>query len=582
MNFRLTGFLALIAVFLGLSIVFWDRDDDTARARLERARRAFRFDPARVDGLFIDSGDLSIECRLKGRQWHLVRPLAARADSVAIERLLGALQELPRGEIILPPRRAVDAYVPYGLDAPRARISIIEGLATNQILIGRRTPLGDGVYVRQSDHAGLARIHTSLLDLLPASAGALRDRSLLSGAPAAIERLDIRSPAGYIQLARNESGDWRMFQPFTARADPGTVEALLEKLLSCSVIQFIQDAVSDLAPYGLDSQSAVTAVLNTDAGDGSQMLSFGDPLPNNPDLVYVRLQAENSIYAVPSAVRQALLVRPDDLRDRRIPGLDPDSIQSIRIEEAETVLEFFRELDGSWQLAAPLRAPANADAIQALLRSWADVRLSAFETQAPATPPPAFTRTIQISTRGAQLPPVELQVGPNPSDPATVRIAIAGDSSVAIAAPARLLDAPLDPLRYRSRDILAIPVDDMASIRIVSGAQSMQIGRDPVSGQWIPAAPWIDTLVATLSSLRAESLLSDQGGRDPADGFPAPYLTLTVGLRGQSGLALVLLVGSELEPGGSRRATVRGRDLVFALPPWTVTALLPPVAVEAK
>ena len=141
--------------------------------------------------------------------------------------MLGALQELPRGDIILPPRRATDAYTPYGLDDPRARIAIIEGTVTNRILIGRHTPLGDGVYVRQSDHAGLARINTSLLDLLPTSADALRDRSLLSGAPAAIERLDIRSPAGYIQLASDESGDWRTFQPFTARADPATVAILV-------------------------------------------------------------------------------------------------------------------------------------------------------------------------------------------------------------------------------------------------------------------------------------------------------------------------------------------------------------------
>jgi hypothetical protein len=576
MNFRLTGILSILVVFLGLVILFWDRDDDTARARMDQARRAFRFDPARVDRLFIESGDVSIECRLKGRQWQLVRPIAARADPVAIERLLGALQELPRGDIILPPRRAPDAYVPYGLDAPRARISIIEGAITNQILIGRRTPLGDGVYVRQSDHAGLARIHTALLDLLPASADMLRDRTLLSGAPAAIERLDIRSPAGYIQLARNESGDWRMFQPFTARADSAAVGALLEKLLSCAVVQFIQDAVSDLAPYGLDSQSAITAVLNTDTGDGSQMLSFGDPLPNDPALVYARLQAENSIYAVPLAIRQALLFRPDDLRDRRIPGIDPDSIQKVRIEEAETGLEFFRNGNGTWQLTTPLCAPADADSIQALLRFWADVRLTAFELQPSTNPPPAFSRTIWIYTRNARQPPVRLRLGPNPQDPATTRIAIDGDSTVAIATPARLLDSPLNPLLYRSREILSIPAADIAGIHIATAAQSWQIDHDPVSGQWTPAAPWIDNLVATLSLLRAESLLSDQV--PPDSRFDAPYLTLTVSLRGQSGLATVLLVGSELAPGGLRQATVRGRDLIFTLSPSIVQTLLPPVA----
>lgn len=580
MNFRLPGILALVAAFLGLLILFWDQDDDTARARLEQARRAFRFDPARIDRLLIESGDLSIECRLKGRQWHLVRPLAARADPVAIERLLGALQELPRGDIILPPRRADDAYAPYGLDEPRASLSIIEGTVTNRILIGRRTPLGDGIYVRQSDHAGLARINISLLDLLPAGADALRDRSLLAGAPAAIERLDIRSPAGYIQLARDAGGTWRIFQPFTARVDPATVAALVETLLSCSVAQFIQDAVSDLAPYGLDSQSAVTAVLNTDSGDGSQMLSLGDPLPNDPTLVYARLQAENSIYAVPLAVRQALLVRPDDLRDRRLPGIDPDAIRSVRVEEAEAILEFSRDDDGRWQLGVPIRAPADAEAIQSLLRSWTDVRLSAFENQPPTNPPPPLARTIRIDLLGSAGAPVVFHLGPHPQDPGSARIAIDGDSSPALASPSILLDFPLDPLPYRSRDILAIPADDIAAIHIATASKTFRIERDPATGHWSPASPWIDRLLEALSPLRAETLLADGNSGGTAAGFSDPYLTLGIHLRGQSGLSTTLLVGSETSAGGPRRATVRGRGLVFTLPPRTVEALLPPPGQE--
>lgn len=580
MPFRLTGILALIAAFLGLLILLWDEDEDTTRARLEQARQAFRFDPARVDRLVIETDDLLLECRLAGTQWNLARPIAARADPIAIERLLGALQELPRGDIILPPRRGDDAYAPYGLDAPRARLSIIEGAATNRILIGRRTPLGDGVYVRQSDHAGLARIDPSLLDLLPASADALRDRALLSGTPASIDRLDIRGPAGYIQLARNGHGGWRMFQPVSARADSATVSALVEKLLSCSVVQFVQDAASDLSPYGLDSRSAVTAVLNTDGGDGSQMLFLGDPLPNDPALVYARLQGETSIYAVPLDVRQALLVRPDELRDRRIPGIDPDSIRSVRIEEAESALEFIRGEDDVWQIAYPVWADGDGDAILSLLRSWNDVRLSAFE---PATnPAPTWTRTIRIAGSDPHAPPVVLHLAPNPLDASTARIGLDGDSVGAIATPSLLLDFPLDPLPYRSRDILSIPADDVAAAHLETPAQTLQIDRDSTSGQWVPETPWIDGLLGALAPLRAESLVSENGASQAGAGFDAPHLTLTIQLRGQSGLATTLLVGSEISPGGPRYALLRGRELVFTLSPWTIAALQPPPPKEME
>lgn len=581
MNFRFTGILALLTAILGLLILFWDQDDDTARARLEQARRAFRFDPARVDRLRIEAGDLALECQLKGNQWHLVKPIAARADPVAIERLLGALQELPRGNIILPPRRATDPYAPYGLDDPRAYISIIEGTATNRILVGRRTPLGDGVYVRQSDHAGLARLDSTLLDLVPTSADALRDRSLLSGAAAAIERLDLRSPAGYIQLAVDDNGEWRLFQPFAARADPAAVSALVETLLSCSVVQFVQDSASDLAPYGLDSQSAVTAVLNTDVGDGSQMLSFGDSLPNDPTLVYARLQAENSIYAVPLPVRQALLARPDDLRNRHVPGIDPNSIQSVRIEEAEGGLDFSRNSNGVWQLDAPFQVPADADAIESLLRSWADVRLSDFQEQPATNPAISWTRTIRITPRASKSPPVVLRLGPDPQAPETARIAIEGDSATALATPSLLLDFLLDPLAYRSREVLSVSAGDVARIQIATGEQATTIEHDPANGQWTPSAPWIDRLLNALSPLRAESLLSAKAAAMPENDFAKPYLTVTVFLRGQSGLATTLLVGEEIAPGGPRKATLRGRDLVFALAPRTVETLRPPAVAEA-
>lgn len=579
MSFRLTGLLALIATVLALLIVFWDRDDAAARDRLDQARRAFRFDASRVDRLVVESGDLTLECRLSNGRWRLARPIAARADAVTIERLLGALQELPRGDIILPPRRSPDPYGPYGLDAPRARITLVEGAVTNQILIGRRTPLGDGVYVRQIEHAGLARLQATLLDLLPASAEALRDRSLLAGVPAAIDRFDIRSPAGYIQLARDPGGTWRLFQPFTARADSASVGALIETLLACTVVHFIQDSVSDLAPYGLDSQGVVTAVLNTEAGEGSQMLAFGDPLPNATNLVYARLQAENSVYAVPLAVRDALLVRPDDLRDRRLPGIDADTIGRVLIEEDEARLEFFRDDMGAWHLAAPLRALADTEAIETLLRSWSDVRMVAFESQPPSNAPP-FSRSLRIEPHDPRAPPVLLRLGSHPQNHQQIRLEIAGDSTVAAATPSQMLNFPLDPLLYRSREVLSISLDDLAVIHIATPSQSVRFVRDTVSNRWTPDSPWLAQLLPLLAPLRAEGLRASQ---PPAVmGLDKPYLALTAQLHGQTGLATTLLVGHEVSPGGPRWASLRGRDLVFSLSPETVAALLPPAPSDPQ
>lgn len=578
MNLRLTAILALIALLLGALIVFWDRDEDSTRARLEQARRAFRFDPVRVDRLLVEADALNIECRLDEQQWHLVRPIEARADSVAIERLLGALQELPRGDILFPPRRAANPYGPYGLDDPRTSIAVISGPTTNRLYIGRRTPLGDGLYVRQSDHAGVARLQTSLLDLLPTGAEMLRDRTLLTGPPAGIDRLEIRRGSGYLQLARTANGTWRIYQPFTARADTAEVSQLIAQLMAATIVQFIQDNVADVTPYGLDSQNAITAAVNLDSGAGMQMLSLGDPLLNAPDLCYARLQAENSVYAVPSTVRQALQVRPDDLRERRLPPIVPDDIQRIHIEENGQRLELIHDPSTGWQLVTPLQAPANPEAVQQLLRQWADVRLLDFIAPAPARTNAVAERTIQLFHRTAGAP---LQIQVCPPIPATnaMWVTVAGDHTPALATPADLLTMPLNPLAFRSRDILSLAAEDIQSIQFTSTTATTQLHRDPATGQWNEDTPWLPAILAVFHPLQAEEVLPDRTATPNAQ-EQHPWLTIKMNLRGQRGLSITLLIGEEVNATGTRRATIRGRDLVFTLSPGTLATLALPLTAQ--
>lgn len=579
MNLRLTIILAAIATLLGLAVAFWGRDDDLLRSRYEQARRAFRFDAPRVERLLIQTDDLDLECQRRQDQWRLIRPVEARADAVAIDRLLGGLQDLSRGDIILPPRHSPDPYGPYGLDAPRIRLALVEGGATNHILIGRRTPLGDGVYVRQAEQTAIARLHADLLDLLPTSVVAMRDRSLLSGDAAAIDRLDIRSSTGFIQLARDGDGTWHMFQPVTARVDSTAIAALIENLLAGHIVQFVQDGVSDLAPYGLDNHSAITVVLNSASHHGTQMLALGDPLPNAPALVYARLQAEPSVYAVPADLRTTLDIRPDDLRDRRLPGFPLQSIQHFRIADGEIGLEFTRDEAGQWRMIAPVQTPADSAAVDALLQSWGDIRIAEFESP-PLTNPPPLTRSLWMDMRDARYPPVSVQMGRHPHNTNQFRLVLADDPLVAIASPPHLIDLPLDPFLYRSREVLSILPADVEAIQVRTADQSFSFARRSSTGEWAPNAPWVEPLCAQLAPLRAQAIFARQDTGDM--GFDAPQVALTIRLRGQTGLAATLLVGAETTPDGPRWATLRGRDYIFTLAPEVVAALCPPPAATPE
>lgn len=604
---RTTLALALAAAAAAAYIFTVEREDDSRRTAVAAARAAFRFNPARVQSLRIRNGaaDLSVaRDPADPARWTLVAPIAVRADASAIERLLAALRDLPSDDLILPPDADADpaaAYAPYGLDAPPVALSIVESAAETAdavtFLVGRRTPLGDGIYARVEGAPGIVRIATPLLSLIPSSTETLRSRDLLQGDPASVDRLEIRAPsAGFLQLAREKAtGAWRIAQPISARADASIVAETLDALFTSHIEQFVQDNAADLAPYGLDSQSAVTAVLNLADDSGSQVLSVGDPLPNAPHLVYARIQGESSVYAVPSTLRTALVRPAAERRDRHVPGLDaPADIQRLRIEAPPAPpLELFRDADGAWFLASPLRAPADPATVEALLDALSSVRYTRFPApglpaDADGAPPTAdaYLRTLRITLAATPDRPVALLVAP--ADPAEAAepgltppetwIALANDpASAAVASPATLLDASADPADYLSLDLLSIPADDLASIAVTSpsvGATYVHLA----DGNWSPALP--DGLLDLLAPLRADGYLprDDAPSDAPRTDLPAPDLLVTFKLRGATGIAHHLSI-DPAAAGDPAPAHLLGRPYDFRLPPATVDAfraLLPP------
>ena len=567
MKYRATTILALLVLLLGAYFLVWERGDIRDRDRLSGIRRALRLDAERIDGLVVEDAVLGrVECRRRGGDWMLVEPIAARANTSLVRQILTALQELPRGEVILPDRHDRNAYAHYGLEPPRASIAVVQGTATNRLFIGRPSPLGDGVYVRREGQDGIVRIPVALRDLVPDRLDSLRSRTLLGGDPSAIRRLDIRNDSGYIQLARSPSAPWRILQPVATRADPVPVDTLIRELLACTIVEFVQDRVADFTPYGLDARSAATAILDTDGGSGSQMISFGDPVASSPGLVYARLQGENSVYAVPEAAAQALEVRLDDLRDRRIPGLViPSRIRGIRAESGDTVLELLRDASGAWRIERPRRVPADPDAVNALLAGWAGVRITAFEpppapsaaSSLPPPPEPVYTRSLWITLQG-ESDPVLLRMGPlDPGTPhdGSCRIRIADESASAIASPATLLDFPLAAEAYQSLDVLSIPADNILAVDYHSPARNLSVRREPITGEWLQPPADFPALLEALSPLRAAEWLPVPEGLDRAE----PRATLRITQTGRLTLSNTLL----FHPGGI--VLLRGHPTAFRL-----------------
>lgn len=541
MSTRTTLVLVALTLLMALGIRLFDGGEAKENTRRRAEEGIFRIDPATVGGFSISTARGSISARRDAAgRWFLASPVAARADADAVERFLDAMAQLPKGEAVTPPRgSAEEMYASYGLDLPRARLAIDTGGKTNLFLIGRRSPLGDGVYVRKEGAQTIMRTDGKILAALPANAEELRSRTLLSGEADAIRRMDLRCRGGFFQLARGSDGGWRMRQPFEGRANALKVAELLDVLFSCKVERFAQDRVSDFTPFGLGDESTQTVVLGTDAADGSEILIFGSPVPGAGDLAYARFKAEPSVYAVKAAAPLALAsLTAEGLLEPELPKVSEADAAAIDLDG----IRLIRTPEGTWKTP---EAPADGETVQAVLAAWNALRADRFR---PAREDEALDSLRRIRIRrsptkgGGEL---VAEVAKRENGEAAFRLA--GESNWGIGKDPGVWELPETEAACRAKEIFSLDLDDVARIE-----------RKGAGGAWQPEKE-TGALTAFLTPLRAEEILATdfEAPVEPGEDDEA----IRIHHKGKGALRTTLV----RRPDGT--AYVQGMPLLFTIPP---------------
>lgn len=541
MSARTTLVLVALTLAMALAIRLFDGAGAKESGRRRAEEGAFRIDPAAVGGFSLSTarGSVSAKRDAAGRWW-LVSPVAARADEDAVERFLDALAELPKGEAVTPPRGSEEEmFAPYGLDLPRARLAIDTGGKTNLFTIGRRSPLGDGVYVRKEGETAIMRTRGEILSALPANAEELRSRTLLSGEPDAIRRMDLRCRGGFFQLARGSDGGWQMRQPFAGRADELKVAELLDALYACKVERFAQDRVGDFTPFGLGDEATQTVVLGTGAADGSEILSFGSPVPGAGELVYARFQAEPCVYAVKAAAARALsALAAEGLLARELPKASEGDLEAVAVD----AVELARTADGTWRTG---EAPADRETVQAVLAAWNGLRAGRFVPDPPGGAE-GERRTIRLRrtpTKGGG----ELAAEVAELESGETAFRLAGESNWGIGGGGKVRELPRGEAAYRAKEVFSLDAGDVARVE-----------RKRPGGEW-KTEKAAGPLLAFLTPLRAEKILSTdfEPPAEPGDGDDAVRIVH----KGRTALRTTLVRRSD------GTGWVQGLPLLFTLPP---------------
>ena len=589
MNPRTTVLLLLVALGMGSWIFLVERKGETTKQREEAARKALRIEQARVTGFTFTAGtNLSVTCAKQNDKWRLTAPVAARADAGAVDRLLGGLADMKRGEVITEQDRAQrkTQLAEYGLETPRCSVALDLGGRKQTVLFGRHAPVGGALYLKDAARGEVIATDATVTNTFPANVVALRDRALLSGTAFDVKRLDLRGGGRLVQLAKNEKGDWQMQQPLVARADRAAVQGVLDAIFEWKVADFAADGVADVSLYGLD-ENAVKVTLNAGDKADEQVLLVGKQAGTNAAQVFACTPPEKSVYAVSTDALAKVHSQINDLRDRRLFTLSGYDIAAIRVQQGEKKLELKKDAQGEWSITQPRPAKADGARVQDFVTQLTGVKIEDFLDQSAPNPgalglaEPAWRVTLlKAGAAGATNAPAKAVPG---EESQTLLVSIQPRPAGRVAArmeheatpyeipAAALTNLTAEPLAFRSRDILLLNSGDVLKLALVRGGATQVVERAAATNDFAVVAPakgpadraLVADVLSTFCFLRAQRLVSADEKELGKYGLVEPAQSLTLSLKGDASLSKTVLIGGATD--GGRYAMIRGQDLVFVL-----------------
>jgi hypothetical protein len=307
-------------------------------------------------------------------EWSLTAPLGAPADREAITGLLEKLRTAKIKEFVAEGKGPAE----FGLDRP-TRLTLEVGEAatrtTRTLRFGKALPEKKGVYAQREGEPGVLLVEEELWKAVPASAAALRDRSLFAYDRGKLERVEVESPKGKVALALQD-GKWRITAPVALRADDGAVSEWLFKARGLRAQDFVAEDARRLGTYGLDKAQVRLTVWEKEAKEPKALLLAP---AREKDRAYATALGLGTVpvVSVEATALEELARGVADLRDRSLAeAFDTKDVTRITIQRPAVTLTLDRTgtLEEDWQLSAPKKGKARGGRVSELVWTFRNLK----------------------------------------------------------------------------------------------------------------------------------------------------------------------------------------------------------------
>jgi uncharacterized protein DUF4340 len=272
-----------------------------------------------------------------GIEWRLTEPVAAPADSFAVDSLVSALGNMKVRDQV----EGGDANA-MGTANPRYAVELQTADKTFKFNVGNRSVVGNNLYVQLAGDKKVAVVAGDLMDQLEKPYTNFRQSRLFSAAAANIRQIEISKPD--LKLVLQKPGnDWEVVSPQKMPAEASEISDITSAITSLSAAEFVDesDVPAALLPK---SNSKLTIWFSTDAPTtrpttapvtvpttrpAGTTIIFGGYDNNLRKNVYVAVSNPPALMKVAASSMESFNKKPIDLRDKRVLDVEPAQVSKL-------------------------------------------------------------------------------------------------------------------------------------------------------------------------------------------------------------------------------------------------------------
>jgi len=603
MNWRNTLILVIISAAVFAYFKFFEMKRPSTDEAVRQAQNVVSFDRSKIDGIVIQNGDQQIEIRRHDNKWRLETPIKDQADAALVDTLLMDLENWQKEGSI--PAKEIDAdrskLAEYGLNNPKLKLKLLGRDKPPEIFFGKDAALEGKMYVRFQNSKQTFLANQSVKKDIDKKPEEFRDKKLTDLTTAQVRRLTLKTPAGEMELEK-QGEHWEILKPLRARADDQKVGDLISQITTARIQQFIADDRGDLRAYGLaEPRGSITlydqdqkkdrkvelgsAVKVFGKEDQGQTLQIGSVPDKEKEQVYVRFAARGSVYTLPKKIEEILNIKPADLRDYHLARIDTNILDRITIEAPGKGKTVLARKDANWTIANRNNAPANSTAVQRLIDTLQNERVTKFVEDVASNLPKygldkpqlqltfsSFASENTAETKAGEQPFAAIAFGKQEGDSVYARLS---DEPFVVSVRRSLIDqVSADPLQWQDLSIFKFKPEQIRRITVTTDKE-LAVERDQANQwHWVKGSGDINqgnlqSLVNTLSGLHAVRWL---GARTPQQGLEKPQLVIEFTTSADNKATHQLAVGVQNND-GTWCAKVDGREDTFAISDQAVNSL---------